>query len=105
MQEISRLAGKLLPFEADLLARQFVINWMVRWLVISAYTIIRRYMIAKNEIFVKQPKNERVNESMYILRSTEEYVNLYLHCPIRFHDLCLNECWNINTLSFWLMKV
>jgi hypothetical protein len=105
MQGISRLAGKILPLEADLLPRQFVINWMVIWLVISVYTVIRRYMIATTESFVKQPKNERVNESMNSLRSAAEYVGLNLHCPIRLHGVCLNEYWDINTLSFWLTKV
>jgi len=58
MQGISRLAGKMLPVEADLLPRQFVINWTVMWLVISVYTIIRHYMIATTESFVKQPRNK-----------------------------------------------
>jgi len=133
-KEYLEYPGKCLPLEADLLPRQFVINslnaelnpicpllallahhilhvsrirvnWMVMWLVISVYTIIRRYMIATTGSFVSQPKNERVNESMTSLRSAAEYVDLYLHCPIRLHDVCLNECCNINTLSFWLIKV
>lgn len=79
MQGISRLAGKILPLEGDLLPRQFVINWIVTWLVISVYTIIRR-IIATTESFVKQPKNERVNESMNSLCSAAEYVDLLLHC-------------------------
>lgn len=79
---------------------------MVRWLVISANTIILRYAIATTESFVKQPKNERLNESMNILRSGKEYVDLYLQCSIRLHDVRLHEYWNIiNTLSYWLMKV
>jgi len=104
-KEYLEYPGKFLPLEADLLPRQFVINWMVMWLVISVYTIIRRYMIATTGSFVSQSKNERVNESMISLRSAAEYVDLYLHCPIRLHDVCLNEYCNINTLSFWLIKV
>jgi hypothetical protein len=61
------------------------------WLVISVYTIIRRYMISKTESFVKQPKNERVNESVASLRSAAEYVDLYLHYPISLHDVRLNK--------------
>jgi hypothetical protein len=58
MQGISRLAGKILPLEADLLPRQFVINWTVIWFVISVYIIIRRYMISKTESFVNQRTKE-----------------------------------------------
>jgi len=53
----------MLPLETDLLPRQFFINWMAIWLVISFYTIIRRYMTATTESLVK-PKNKRMNQSI-----------------------------------------
>jgi len=47
-----------------------------------------------------------MNELMNSLRSAAEYVDLYLHCPIRLHDVYLNEYWNITkTLNFWLVNV